>query len=142
MMPSRIASFPRLVVLTVCMLFVMSSAGCLGTKARDAVVTPALVMASEGVQYDAMSGVGTLNPEERPAATVIVDGFFSAVASKDRVRIAGEAMPSWPQVKSWALTGIAARQSGGGIGPGVAMSLRERLANFDAALMTAVERLE
>jgi hypothetical protein len=116
--------------------------GCLGQKARDQVVAPVLVMSAagvDGVQADAQSGMAILPDEEQEAAQNIINQFFAAVNSKDRVAIAG-AMANWPQIKAWAAQGIHAREVGGGIAPGVAASLLERLTNFENALMKAAER--
>lgn len=114
--------------------------GCAGTAARQNVEVPALVLASAGVEDDARRGIAALPQDQQPAASVSADGFFGAVRSKDRKQISAVAVPSWPQVKTWAQAGIADKQAKGEIGPGVAGSLTERLARFESALTQAAAR--
>lgn len=128
----------RLLVLFLLALIILAS--CTGTKARDNVALPALVLASEGVQADCTSGIATLPAADQPAAQAVAANFFATMHSKDRAAIANTAVPSWPQVKSWAVSGIAARQAAGTIGPDVATLLRERLANYEMVLLKSAVR--
>ncbi len=117
-------------------------AGCLGKQARERVALPAVVMATDGVEEDARRGAAELPPIPRAAAEAQIDAFVAPIEAKDRRRIAAESWPLWPSVKDLALDGIAARETAGEVGPGVAASLRERVDRYDEALTKLIERIE
>lgn len=104
--------------------------GCLGQQARDGPGAQSLVLSGDGVVADARAGVGLLPEGDRTATAKAIDDFEQALAAGDRESIATVAWPNWSLVHAAAVAGIDGRETAGAIGPHVAASLRERLANF------------
>lgn len=115
--------------------------GCAGKRAREVQLAPAILLATTGFEADTRAGLAVASIEEVPALTVAVDQFFDAIASRDRERIAFEAMPNWVLIKKLALSGIEWKLENGEIGPTVAGSLRERVENYEEGLVALASRL-
>lgn len=92
-------------------------------------LVPAMEAAWVGVRADAERG-GTVSAGQ-------LDTFQTALQDRDRLTI----VSAWPPIHSSAATGIARQVEGREIGPGVAVSKRERLRNFHEAVGTIAERV-
>lgn len=107
-------------------------AGCsFGQKARDHSLLPAMRLASQGVEEDALAGVAATPEADRPAAAAQVAAFFASFSEDPP---AADTRLLWGPVAAICEVGFEARLSAGTIGPGVATSLRERVTRFGEAL--------
>lgn len=109
--------------------------GCVGQRARQHVGVPALKVADDGVIANAREGVMLLSPEQQVAANADLDTFAMTLETGDVEAIKQEAIPRWTLVRSLAEASISSRLTNSEIGPGVAASLRERLARFEEVLL-------
>lgn len=101
--------------------------GCTaGDKARDAAVQT-IDLADDNVEADIRAGV------DSPELAAVADEFFYAVGTKDRDQIAG-VVHLWPMLRDAAELGFARRVAAGEIGPGVVVSKRVRLNEFERVL--------
>ena len=110
-------------------LLVMATAvsGCIGLRARDKTLLPAVQPEWEGVRVDAVDG--------GIAANTLAQ-FDDAVTSGDVKALT----LLWPTVKTAAETGVQARVDAGSVSTGVAASLLERVNNMDEAILTLKKR--
>jgi hypothetical protein len=109
-------------------------AGCAGPAARDGIGIPTLQLTDDPIIESAQVGIDAGDPALAPLHSEQLAGFADAIASGDRERIRLEALPLWPAVREWAELGIDTEEQAGEIGPGVAVSLRERLEQFARVL--------
>lgn len=92
---------------------------CLATKVENATMIPAMQSAWTGIRADIMKS-------EAPPTDVIAL-MDAAIRDGDRVALS---FIDWTILKAAAVEGIKARVAAGEIGPGVALSLHERLIRF------------
>lgn len=112
----------------------MLAVGCsFGQKARDQALLPALLLASDGVQEDALAGVDALPPGDQASPAAQIETFFAALREEPPAEMA---RLLWPAIATLAESGIQARLDSGTIGPHVAASFRERLARFGEGIST------
>jgi hypothetical protein len=129
----------RLYVLTLitalaALLCVLLLSGCAGPAARDGIGVPTLQLTDDAIIDSAAIGIELADPVLQPLHSEQLATFADAIASGDRERIRLDALPLWPAVREWAEAGIDAEEQSGKIGPGVAVSLRERLEQFARVL--------
>ena len=101
---------------------------CAGQKARENVLTPAMLIVWPAIEVQALDG-GATQAE--------VDAFELALKISNGASVA----VGWPTIKLAAGMSIDARLASGEIGVGVASSLRERLLKFGEAVLTLQGRL-
>ena len=133
-MRGRSTALVMLSTLAVLWAVVVSGAvvGCAGDRARSDVLGPAIVAVGSGIEADALRGVAFASDPD--AAAVPVARFFGAIRSGDRGEVRA-AWADWAHVKLYAEVGVNRRVDSGEIGPGVAESLLERLAQYENALL-------
>lgn len=107
--------------------------GCAGLNARQKVLLPTMQVVWPNVRVTAERGVEALPPEGRTEALATLDLFGAALTAGTEEGIA-HVHPSWIQISAWADNGIDARVEAKEIGPGVALSLKERVRQFNDAL--------
>lgn len=138
-LPGRLAITTILILLMGVPLLAMG--GCIGQHARQRVLDPAIDAADDGVEQDALIGVGTVEGElDRVQAQNTVDEFFRSLRDDDRREFALVYPVLWPDVRGYAELGIRRRVQLGEIGPTLADSWYERLNRFEAALDLFVSR--
>lgn len=119
-------------------------ASCIGTRARNDALLPAVRMAWPEVRVDFDRGVadgladGDLTEMGAITLRSEADRLDLALTSGDRVMLINTLYDS--EVRPWASRGIQAALDAGDIGPNGAMLLTERLANFSAAILVLQER--
>jgi len=101
-------------------------AACAGSTARKKALVPAVQSAWTGIAKDASGH----DPTE--LAT-----FDAAIKSGD-IAALKTVTQLWPGIQASALSGIDARVTAGEISEGVALSLRERIKNFNEAFLKVV----
>lgn len=106
-------------------------ASCAGLKAREHVLVPAMAMAWVGIAADVEAGLPAISPPEGVKVRGLVQAMEVALASENADAVLAV---DWLPLRACAELGISLRLEGGAIGPGVAASLRERLAVFTEAL--------
>jgi len=110
---------------------------CAGLKARAGALIPAMRLAWPGIASDVAVGATAL-PE--PEASSVLAGsaeMSEALRAGARERVLAV---DWPSLRRTATGGIAIRLSRGEVGTGVALSLRNRVVEFDAAFRKLGER--
>ncbi len=126
-------TFALFLVLVVALL-----AGCVGPAKRG--LQSVTLDAWEEVRADVERGVadgdtdGELNADERAGLSRTITDLTVALHSEEIQP--GDLVALWAALKPWAERGIADRVDDGEIGAGVAESFRERLTQFDAAIVT------
>tara|TARA_R110000822_G_scaffold120633_3_gene254145 strand:- start:7463 stop:7882 length:420 start_codon:yes stop_codon:yes gene_type:complete len=120
-------------VLVICALPFLVACPSLGPKVDDlALFEPAQVTWS-AVENDLLRGIedgvseGDLMPAAADNLRASADGMELALREKDRDALR---LSPWSELEPWADRGIDDKLADGEIGPGVASSLREQLANF------------
>ena len=110
---------------------------CLGTKARESVLLPAVRTAWPEVKVDVERGLADGNPTDKQANEVRyeVDLLTAALETGDLTNVLYE-----PLIAPWATRGVAAAFEAGEIGPNVALILTERNSRFLAAILVIQER--
>jgi len=111
---------------------------CAGTRARDNVLLPAMQLAWPGVAKDVEHGVvdgeqqGDLNAASADVLRAGAASMGAALEVGDRFEVLAV---DWASLRGMALRGIVVRVARGEIGAGVAGSLRERVAQFNASFL-------
>jgi len=119
------------------MLMPLILLACAGTAARNETLLPAIRNAWPGVQADATAGVHaavTTAEITAEAAVAAHKSFADAGVALEVGDVVAIASVPWVSITGFAERGITARVMSREVGPGVASSLRERLAQFRAAL--------
>lgn len=113
-------------------------AACVGGKARDHALIPPMQLAWPSVLRDVEEGVEQFGPDDdlRAAVQVAKLQMKQALEAKDRFKLA---MVDWPLLKTFAEKGIEYRVQQGTIGPGVGLSLLERVRLFDEAYRKVIQ---
>lgn len=117
---------------------------CIGTKARNDALLPAVRTAWPEVRVDFERGVADgLNDADitaEQAATIRneADLLDLALTAGDRVKLINVLYST--EIRPWASRGISAALDAGEIGPNGALLLSERLSNFSAAILVLQER--
>jgi L-serine deaminase len=105
--------------------------------AREEALIPAMQMAWQHMQPEIEAGI-QLQPEAaREALRASRDAMSDALESGDRFQVGAQ---DWAQLSTLAIAGVNAQMTAGEIGPGVAASLLERIANFNEAYLLLVTR--
>ncbi len=118
------------------MLLTSTGCGLFGRRARENALRPALLSASVGIEQDATLGIRAIPLDEHAGATAAVRAFYSSLQSTP---IPPETIGLWPAVSALCEAGFVDRVDRQEIGPNVAESLRERLRNFEQALIKYME---
>ena len=126
-------------------LFILGTAfvilcACVGTAARDNVLLPTMVVAYPGVAEAAAFGINadeTLSDEAKATLNEQVEFLGTLLREKNREELT---TVDWPELMRYSLAAVAAWETEGRVGPGVADSLRERILKFDEAYRKAVIR--
>lgn len=121
--------------------------GRVGEETREHALLPAVEQAWPGVYASAARGVndatasGDITAEVSAALFVRMGDWETEVASDSTSvnQILALAERDWMEVQFYALRGIASRQDAGEVGPNVATELRERVMQFDEALVALGE---
>jgi len=119
-------------------------ASCIGTRARNDALMPAVRMAWPEVRVDFDRGVADgINDGDLTEMAAIglrseADRLTDALASGDRVLLINVLYDT--EIRPWAGRGISAALDAGEIGPNGALLLQERLGNFSAAILVLQER--
>lgn len=103
------------------------TAACAGTIARENALLPALRGAWAGIKVQVERELAITPDATATAAVVAAD---AALQSGDAVAVVAV---DWPRIEALAEADIVRRMVAGQIGPGVAVSLRGRLAEFAEA---------
>lgn len=121
----RLLQHTAILVATVLPLLVAS---CAGVIARDNIMLPAMSIAYDNGIYDnIIAGAEQESPATRVKLISLADRMGEALRSGD---IAAVLRIDWPALQALAIVGIDIRRGLGSIGPGVAMSLQERVRLF------------
>lgn len=122
-----------LVFVLLAMLVASPLTSCLGARVKPAALFPPAVSAWPGVHADILEG---LELEESAAAVDAARAdaleLGDALEASD---VAGVRAVDWTTLHRYATEGIAARVTAGEIGEGVAVSLSERLRQFDETIL-------
>ena len=127
------------------LLLLLAVAACVGTKAREKVLMPAVAGAWKGVRSDIDKGIadakeaGDLTEPVEAVLQVQLDNFDKSIEAEDRVAL-GALRPAWPSFRKYAERGITRRIKDGEIGVGVSQSLLLRLAEFEDAFTKLTDR--
>ena len=130
----------RLRLLALSSLFLLAGcAGLAGDSARERALLPALRSAWPGVAADVQRGVndglddGDLTAAASDALVASGDHLGASLSStlEEAKTVTGA---EWPVLHPWAARGVIDRVDDGEVGPGVAVSLNERILQFDAAI--------
>jgi hypothetical protein len=119
-------------------------ASCVGNRARNDALLPAVSMAWPEVRVDFDRGVADgINDGDLTEMAAIglrseADLLTSALESGDRFKLYNVLYTT--EIQPWASRGISAALEAGEIGPNGAMLLTERLSNFTAAILVLQER--
>lgn len=119
-------------------------ASCIGTRARNDALLPAVRVAWPEVRVDFDRGVadgiadGDLTEIEAITLRSEADRLDLALTAGDRVKLTNVLYDS--EIRPWASRGITAALDAGDLGPNGAMLLTERLSNFSAAILVLQER--
>lgn len=113
---------------------------CAGVAARDEALLPAMRLAWPGISMDIEQGIEAASPPPESVAYIRAETLRMTEALADGNRAAVFAA-DWPNLRLVAEAGIDDREARGLIGPGVAASLRERVAVFSDAWLKLGERL-
>lgn len=126
-------------------LAVMSMSACnFGQQARDGVLEPAVQLAFSGnfsVSDDIMVGVGdavevgTITPEQGSTLSMFVGDLASAFETDDRRTAAAIYAAVGTEFVMFAERGIAVQLANGVIGPAAAQLKRNRLSEFERAMV-------
>ena len=125
-------------------LFVLLLTACSGITARQEALLPAMRLAwanvAEDVQLGIASGLATARLTQPQAAQLVERKALmtDGLASGDPLMV-DNAMWS-AMLKPEALEGIETRKARGEVSEGVAVSLRERVAQFDDSVIKFLER--
>lgn len=138
---SRRFSSIAVILLSFCHFIVIPIAtpACATSRAQDSALLPAMRMAWPGVAENVSDGItaalqaGTITEPQAEQERAALQLFGSALEFREKVLVFG-LVARWPSVKTRAESGIMAALAAARIGPGVAGSLRERLAKFEEAL--------
>jgi len=103
--------------------------GCTGTKIRSDVLLPRMQDAWPSLRADA---------ERTEVDPVVLDEFELRLNQGASLAVFSQ----WPAVHARVLEGIQGRVDNGEIGEGVAVSLRERVRQFDAAVTALGRRFQ
>ena len=115
-------------------------ASCAGPRAQRQALAPAVVAAwngASGVEADVEAGIadaeaaGALSSSEATSLRALASELDRALGSKDMAAIRAF---DWHRLEPYARRGVQAQVASGAIGPGVAVSLLERIDNVAAAL--------
>lgn len=118
------------------LLLVAALSACATDAARQNVLLPATRLAWDGISPDIDRGLtaavagGTLTQAQADSFLAQKSTFIDALHSEEPPAL----QILWLPLKPWAEAGIEARMEAGEIGPRVALSLQERVTNFDDAL--------
>jgi len=121
-----------LLALALCAL-VLPLSSCLGTKTDDAALFAPAALAWPAVEADYLRGLadgtedGDLTEEAAQSLQAQGAAMEQALATKDREALR---LVPWLAMRPWAQRGIDDKLGDAEIGPGVAASLVEQLANF------------
>ena len=129
---------PLLLIVLVSIGFQLAP-GCVGVpdKIQEVALFEPAQLAWSAVESDARIGIADAESEGvitgDQAAGLVFDlvELETALGESNRTQIR---MSAWPQLKTYAERGIAVQLAEGKIGPGVAESFREHLANFDTII--------
>ena len=119
-------------------------ASCIGTRARNDALMPAVRMAWPEVRVDFDRGVadgiadGDLTEMEAISLRSEADMLTDALEAGDRFKLYNVLYTT--EIQPWASRGITAALEAGDLGPNGAMLLTERLTNFSAAILVLQER--
>jgi len=119
-------------------------ASCIGTRARNDALMPAVRMAWPEVRVDFDRGVADgINDGDLTEMAAIglrseADRLNNAITSGDRIALINVLYDT--EIRPWAGRGITAALDAGEIGPNGALLLQERLGNFSAAILVLQER--
>lgn len=125
-MPNRIASWVFVALLP----FLGTCSSCAGAAARERTLLPAMQTAWQSIRVAVERQVGTMDDLTQKAALAAAD---AALQTGDVVAVAS--VP-WQLLEDAHEADVVRRIAAGEIGPGVAGSLSERLAQFRAARTT------
>lgn len=119
-------------------------ASCIGTRARNDALLPAVRTAWPEVRVDFERGVadgindGDLTDMEAIGLRAEADRLDVAITAGDRIKLINVLYTT--EIQPWAGRGITAALDAGEIGPNGALLLQERLSNFSAAILVLQER--
>lgn len=119
-------------------------ASCIGTRARNDALMPAVRMAWPEVRVDFDRGVadgladGDLTEMAAISLRSEADMLTDALEAGDRFKLYNVLYTT--EIQPWASRGIQAALDAGDLGPNGAMLLTERLSNFSAAILVLQER--
>lgn len=111
---------------------------CVGTRARNETLLPAMELAWPGVVTDFGNGVqdgiadGDLTEEAAAGLMEMADTMGAAIEARETGVII--TLPWESQMRVWAVRGIQSEVDAGRLGPNGAMILLQRVANFTAAV--------
>lgn len=110
---------------------------CLTSKAREKVLLPAAKSAWSSISTDIAHGVAVgIDEDEITQAEgdlILLQSSQLGTALKNNNVMAMRTAP-WPELRQWAIRGYTADIEAGALSQGAAMSLMERLSQFEQAL--------
>lgn len=113
---------------------------CAGLKARENVLLPTMRQTWPSIKLLAQRGAGEFAEAPRVLLVLEIAEMSDLMeAPIDSNTITKLRQVDWPLLRVAADLGVSARETAAEIGPGVAVSLRERIVQFDAAYNEAVK---